>query len=178
MINLSSHYIFTRFISFHLFFLQTIPLFLRVTFFTCDVANDFSMLQMIRLFSRDFFFLIRLFSHVIFTQFLYFACFIYLFICYVWLHYLFMFVIFFPHANSFYTIRFACVYLCIFRGWQSYVKCMAFFIRVKKKNIYRHVIKVNVFCPTTIMLPHEPVSSLSSLFSFFILFKTDRKPAF
>lgn len=56
MINLSSHYIFTRFISFHLFFLQTIPLFLRVTFFTCDVANDFSMLQMIRLFSRDFFF--------------------------------------------------------------------------------------------------------------------------
>lgn len=124
------------------------------------------------------FFLIRLFSHVIFTQFLYFACFVYLFICYVWLHYLFMFVIFFPHASSFYTIRFACVYLCIFRGWQSYVKCMAFFIRVKKKNIYRHVIKVNVFCPTTIMLPHEPVSSLSSLFSFFILFKTDRKPAF
>lgn len=124
-----------------------------------------------------FFFWIRLFSHVIFTQFLYFACFIYLFICYVWLHYLFMFF-FFPHASSFYTIRFACVYLCIFTGWQSYVKCMAFFIRVKKKNIYRHVIKVNVFCPTTIMLPHEPVSSLSSLFSFFILFKTDRKPAF
>lgn len=177
MINLSSHYIFTRFISFHLFFLQTIPLFLRVTFFTCGVANDFSMLQMIRLFSRDFFFYSFIFTRDFYAISLF--CMFHLFIYLLRVVTLFIYVLFFfPHASSFYTIRFACVYLCIFRGLQSYVKCMAFFIRVKKKNIYRHVIKVNVFCPTTIMLPHEPVSSLSSLFSFFILFKTDRKPAF
>lgn len=177
MINLSSHYIFTRFISFHLFFYKPF-LYFYVRLFSRVMLQMISRCCKWSVYFHVIFFLIRLFSHVIFTQFLYFACFIYLFICYVWLHYLFMFVIFFPHASSFYTIRFACVYLCIFRGWQSYVKCMAFFIRVKKKNIYRHVIKVNVFCPTTIMLPHEPVSSLSSLFSFFILFKTDRKPAF
>lgn len=131
-----------------------------MTFFTCDAANDFSMLQMIRLFSRDFFFLIRLFSTRDFYAISLFGMF-HLFYFFTCGYIIYLCSLFFFHASSFYTIRFACVYLCICRGWhvkmhfhtlityfsQSYVKCMAFFIRVKKKNIYRHVIKVNVFLP-------------------------------